>query len=165
MSFTHTIIHPTDFSESSARAFELACALARDQGARLVVLHVLPPATFHGEVVARRQPEFEDDMWQKLRQVQDPDGQFMTEHRLLSGDPVGEIVRAAEQSGANLIVMGTHGRTGIGRVLMGSVAEHVLRTALCPVMTVRPDLAKTDERGSDSAAQERVPARNQSEQE
>lgn len=138
MSFTHTIIHPSDFSESSACAFELACALARDQGARLVVVHVVAPATCHGETVARRQPGFEADLWQQLRQVQAPDGDVMIEHRLLYGEPDKEIIRAAETSGANLIVMGTHGRTGIGRVLLGSVAEKVLRSSSCPVLTVKP---------------------------
>jgi universal stress protein A len=137
MSFTHTIVHPTDFSEASAPAMEMACALARDQGARLVVVHVLPPPGYHGEVVERRQPDFYDELWQKLREVRPPRDDVRTEHRLLSGDQAEEIVRIAEELKSNLIVMGTHGRTGLRRLLVGSVAEEVMRTAACPVLTVR----------------------------
>jgi len=59
------------------------------------------------------------------------------EHRLGEGDPATVILEVAEETGAGLIVMGTHGRTGLGRLVMGSVAEQVLRTAPCPVLTVR----------------------------
>lgn len=141
MSFTHTIIHPTDLSEASSHAFELACALARDQGARLLVVYVVPPPTCHAETLVQREPDFEQDLLALVRTLKDPQGRIMIDHQLLYGDPVEEIVRLASESGANLIVMGTHGRTGLRRVLLGSVAEKVLRTASCPVMTVRPDLA------------------------
>jgi nucleotide-binding universal stress UspA family protein len=56
---------------------------------------------------------------------------------LAEGDPAAEIIRAAQETGAELIVMGTHGRTGLQRLLMGSVAEQVLRKASCPVLTVK----------------------------
>lgn len=137
MSFTHTVIHPTDFSEPSSRAFELACAVAREQGARLIVLYVLPPAVCHGEEVARRQEDFAPELWEQLREIRDPADSIHVEHWLRSGDPVTEIVRAAEESGCNLIVAGTHGRSGVGRALIGSVAEKLLRAAPCPVITLR----------------------------
>jgi nucleotide-binding universal stress UspA family protein len=137
MSFTHTIVHPTDFSPPSAKAFELACALAHEQGARLIVLYVLPPPTSHGEVVARRQEDFSPDLWNELRSIRDPADAVHVEHWLRSGDVVEEIVDAAKESGCKLIVVGTHGRGGVGRVLMGSVAEKLLRSAPCPVVTLK----------------------------
>lgn len=70
----------------------------------------------------------------------------MIEHKVLHGDPVQEIVGLAGDSGANLIVMGTHGRTGLRHVLLGSVAEKVLRTTNCPVLTVRAGLPGKDDR-------------------
>src|ERR1051326_7958834 len=98
MSFTHTIIHPTDFSPPAARAFPLACALAREQGARLIVLYVLPPPLFHGEVVARRQEDFTPELWAALRSIHDPKDSIHIEHWLRSGDVVAEIVDAVKES-------------------------------------------------------------------
>jgi nucleotide-binding universal stress UspA family protein len=66
-----------------------------------------------------------------------PEQNVCVEHRLGQGDPATVIVNIAQDAGAGLIVMGTHGRTGLGRVLMGSVAEQVLRKAPCPVLTVK----------------------------
>lgn len=137
MSFTHTIIHPTDFSPSSARAFDLACALAREQGARLIVLYVLPPPICQGEVVARRQQDFSPELWSELRSIRDPGDTIHVEHWLRTGDVIEEIVRAAKEAGCRLIVAGTHGRSGVGRALMGSVAEKLLRAAPCPVVTIK----------------------------
>ena len=62
---------------------------------------------------------------------------FVYEHRLVTGDPASSIVNLAEMEGADLIVMGTHGRTGFSRLLMGSVAELVVRRAKCPVLTFK----------------------------
>jgi nucleotide-binding universal stress UspA family protein len=59
------------------------------------------------------------------------------EHRLLSGDPAREIVRLADEEGVDMIILGTHGRTGLKRLLMGSVAEAVVRRAMCPVLTIK----------------------------
>ncbi len=133
----HTILHPTDFSERSRFALRLAGALARDYGARLILLHVaVPPVVVYGEGAILPTPEEErDQLLAELEQLQVPG--VHVEHRLEEGDPVAEIVRVAEESRADLIVMGTHGRTGFGRLLMGSVAERTLRKAPCPVLTVR----------------------------
>jgi nucleotide-binding universal stress UspA family protein len=134
-----TILHPTDFSEYSAFAFQLACSLARDHGAKVVVLHVYPPPIAHGEVVARRQPNgFHEELWRLLRRVQAPVPEVSVSHRLEEGDPAAEVLRVAQESGCDLIVMGTHGRTGLRRVVLGSVAERVVRAAGCPVLTIRP---------------------------
>lgn len=73
-----------------------------------------------------------------LEQVKPTDPTVPYVHRLVMGNPADEIVRLAEEENADLIVMATHGRTGIGRVLMGSVAEAVVRRAKCPVFTLKP---------------------------
>jgi len=134
-----TVLHPTDFSDYSGYAFKFACSLARDYGARLVVLHVLTrPVFIYGEGVIPPEPAgFEDQLRQRLHQVQPEDPNLQLEHRLVEGEAAAEILRLAEEAKCDLIVMGTHGRTGLGRLLMGSVAEQVARKSPCPVLTVK----------------------------
>jgi universal stress protein A len=135
-----TILHPTDFSGESRPAFEAACALARAEQGRLVVLHVERPplGSLGGATFVPPLPgEYDrDSLWAQLQAIQPPPG-IAVEHRLEYGDPESVIPQIAQEIGADLIVMGTHGRTGLRRLLMGSVAEHVLRKAPCPVLTVR----------------------------
>lgn len=136
----HTILYPTDFSPRSAHAFEVACALARDYEAKLVVAHVkAPPEVVYGEVgILPPEPvEIRKGLQADLARVRPPDANIPVEHRLLEGSAAEEIVKLAKEVGADLIVMGTHGRTGLSRLLLGSVAEVVLRRAPCPVLTVR----------------------------
>lgn len=137
-----TILHPTDFSERSALAFRLACSLARDYGARLVVLHVVEHPTPLGvEGVMLPPPEMDlASLRQRLQELRPP-AVVSVEHRLVEGNPVDEVLGVAIQLGCDLIVMGTHGRTGLGRALMGSVAEQVVRKARCPVLTVKAPVA------------------------
>jgi nucleotide-binding universal stress UspA family protein len=133
-----SILHPTDFSECSEAAFHLACSLARDHRARLIVLHVIPPPESHSEVVARQQPNgYREQMCDRLYRLQAPGSGVDIDHRLTDGEPFAEILRVAEDDSSDLIVMGTHGRTGLPRLLMGSVAEQVVRRASCPVLTVK----------------------------
>src|SRR5262249_4647429 len=139
----HTILHPTDFSEHSRYAFRLACALARDYGARLVVLHVVPAGTT--ELIAllqvgtqKRTGTIRETFWDELLRVQATDPAVHVEHRLEDGEPAAEILRLAEEIRADLIVRGPQGRPGLSRLRMGSVAEQVVRKAPCPVLTVRP---------------------------
>src|SRR5262249_47665049 len=135
-----TILHPTDFSDGSRLAFELACTLAREQGARLIVLHVKQPpgpmVSYGAAVAWLRQEETDEKLWALLRQ-NEAAADVALEHRLLEGDPARVIVHLAAQSDCDLVVMGTHGRTGLSRLLLGSVAEEVVRRADCPVVTVR----------------------------
>jgi nucleotide-binding universal stress UspA family protein len=135
-----TILHPTDFSPRSAAAFRLACSLARELGARMVVVHVQPPAqSVFGELgpfPADREAVARCMREQLSQVVPEADGPPV-EHRLLEGDPTRGILDTAREAGCDLIVMGTHGRTGLGHLLMGSVAEAVLRKAPCPVLTVK----------------------------
>jgi len=137
-----TIVHPTDFSERSAFAFSLACTLARDYGARLVLVHVKPTAVFSGERAAI--PTQAADVWKTLQEQlsnwRSPDPKVNVEHHLKEGDPATEIIRLAQETKCDLIVMGTHGRTGLSRLLLGSVAEQVLRKAPCSVLTVKTPL-------------------------
>jgi nucleotide-binding universal stress UspA family protein len=137
-----TILHPTDFSEQSAAAFGLACALARDYNARLILLHVAaPPLVAYGEgVFPLGIEDVRDEAIQKLARLE-PGAGFRTERRVEEGDAVGGILHVAAETHADLIVLGTHGRTGLARLLMGSVAEQVVRKAPCPVMTVKTPFA------------------------
>lgn len=134
-----TILHPTDFSEPSEFAFRLACALARDYDARLVLLYVTPPPMViyaGGPVPPDPGPNLEEAQ-QKLRELEGQAGHVRVESLAMEGDPVDMIVRAAAETHSDLIVMGTHGRTALARLLLGSVAEAVLRKAPCPVLTVK----------------------------
>jgi nucleotide-binding universal stress UspA family protein len=134
----HTILFPTDFSENAQQAFPLACALARDCGARIIVLYVMPSPLGEEQVQARHHPEeYFGVPRNALHKIQAPDANVRVEHRLEIGDAAKVIVEVARETQAGLIVMGTHGRTGLGRLVMGSLAEHVLRKATCPVLTVK----------------------------
>ena len=137
----HTILHPTDFSKPADDAFRLAASLARDYGAQLIVFHVAPPTTVYGQVAVKIEAEdFHARMWEEFRQLETLDPRIRAvdlRSELEEGEPVPAILRKAEGTKCDLIVMGTHGRTGVGRLMMGSVAEQVLRRAPCPVLTVR----------------------------
>ena len=139
MTHIRTILHPTDFSKQSEFAFQLACSLARDYGADLYVLHVMPlpvVAYIEGPLPIASEA-LQEELRQKLDRLHAENGKFRVLHRLVEGEPVNEIMHMAAETGCDLIVMGTHGRTGVGRILMGSVAEGVSRKAPCPVLTVK----------------------------
>ena len=134
-----TILHPTDFSEHSELAFRLACALARDYNARLILLHVIPSpmvAYAEGPVPPDPWPSIEEAK-AKLHELETHAGHVRVESQVMEDHPVDMILRAAEETHSDMIVMGTHGRTALARLLLGSVAESVLRKAPCPVLTVR----------------------------
>jgi nucleotide-binding universal stress UspA family protein len=134
----HTVLHPTDFSDRSANALPLACALAHDYGARLVVLHVAQPTPLvYGEGFVVPDPdEVVRVERERLQDLLVPVSGIPVERRFVEGDPANRILDVARKIRADLIVLGTHGRTGLKRLLMGSVAEQVVRKALCPVLTV-----------------------------
>ncbi len=142
-----TILHPTDFSENSRPAFETACALARDYDATLLVLHVMMPSVSFVQEGPLPDPLRAAESQESVARLPWPQAshrQIRVEHRLAEGDAAEEIVRLTEALGCDLVVMGTHGKTGLGRLLTGSVAEEVLRKAVCPVLVVRTPLrAKT----------------------
>ena len=137
------ILHPTDFSSNSAHAFQIALDLAQQYGARIMILHVVetlgPENVTHGEAVSQIEPEaYRHRLRQDLERVVPPPSTSISHaHLLVEGNPASEIVQAARDNSCGLIVMGTHGRTGLRRLLMGSIAEQVMRHAECPVLTIK----------------------------
>ncbi len=134
-----TIVFPTDFSTASDAALVHAEALARQQAARLLIVHVEePPLAYGGGELYYGLPEPNSERILKmLEDVRPSDPSVPFAHRLTMGDPAGEIVRIAADENAEMIVLGTHGRTGMTRLLMGSVAESIVRRAPCPVLVYR----------------------------
>src|SRR5262245_19007047 len=138
-----SILHPTDFSDRAAYAFQLASALARDHGSRLLICHVnQPPPPVVGEfgTAPPEPPDALEDLKEQLHAVRPADDTIPCEYYLLEGEPAEAIVDLARRTSCDLIALGTHGRRGLARLLMGSVAEQVVRTAPCPVLTVRTPL-------------------------
>jgi len=135
-----TILHPTDFSERSEDAFKAACSLARDHGARLVVVYVrVPVVVGYGELgpIVPDPVQTPADVKAKMAALHVLDPSLEVSYCVADGSPASEIVRLARELPADWVVMGTHGRTGLGRLLMGSVAEAVVRRAPCPVLTLK----------------------------
>jgi nucleotide-binding universal stress UspA family protein len=142
-----TVLFATDFSEGSQFVFRLASSIAGDYSARLVVATVAEPPPFvtYGEMEKAFQDPvgYKQEIQENLHRFRALDPKVKVEYRLEQGDPVNTILRLAQEYPVDLIVMGTHGRKGLGRLLMGSVAEAALRKAPCLVLTVRtPSVAK-----------------------
>jgi len=136
------ILCPTEFADLSQRALEYAADLAHDYGARLIILHAVETLgaenVTYGEAVSRPQPDsYRQRLWNDLHQVRVPDPDVAVEYVLSEGDPVEAILRTAAEQDCDLIVMGSHGRHGLRRLLEGSVAERVVRDAPCPVLVVK----------------------------
>ncbi|KRT75075.1 MAG: hypothetical protein XU13_C0005G0028 [Candidatus Rokubacteria bacterium CSP1-6] len=140
------ILHPTDFSRASGAAFLKAVALAKESRAELLLVHVLLPTTpFIGdgyispktyeelEASARRGAQRE--LAKVVAKAQKAKARVKAV--LLEGVPYDRIARVARSKRADLIVMGTHGRSGLSKFFLGSVAERVIALAPCPVLTVR----------------------------
>jgi len=134
------ILYPTDFSTTGQTALEMATSLARDRGATLVIMHVEEPPMAYGggELYYGIDEPNREELKRMLSEVLPSDPSVPCEHRLMIGSPARAIIELAEREEVELIVMATHGRTGLLRVLMGSVAEEVVRKAKCPVLTVKP---------------------------
>lgn len=141
------ILLPTDFSEYSEPARDFACSFVEKFGAELHLLHVLqdlvamapePGMAFPppGDYVKELQASAEQALSKRPGDALSGDYTVIREVR--HGSPFLEIVRYAKEHDIDLIVMGTHGRSGLAHVLLGSVAEKVVRKAPCPVLTVRP---------------------------
>ena len=151
---TKTIVFPTDFSTAIDAALPHAEALAKSSGARLLILHVEePPLAYGGGELYYGLPEPSSERILKmLEDVRPKDPAVPFTHRLTMGDPAGEIVRIAGDEGAEMIVLGTHGRTGMTRLLMGSVAEVIVRRAPCPVLVYREMAERLASRGETVSA-------------
>jgi len=157
------ILVPIDFSEHSQHALRWGADLAAHYGAEILLLHVLPKAveevftdapawedipTYYPEGTTRsptphyKDPIIIDLVDQAQTQLDDLARADLQETvpgraKVAVGKPPDEILRVAREEGMDLIVMGTHGRTGLRHVLLGSVAEAVVRAAPCPVLTIR----------------------------
>ena|SRR5438132_1031979 len=139
MFYPRVILHPTDFSECSNAALHIAADLARQNEATLLVLHVAETLgaenVTYGEAASHLEPEsyrqrLEEDL---RRSVPAPAG-VSTKYLLAAGEPAQEISRVAREQSCDLIAMGTHGHRGLSRLFMGSITEHVIRLASCPVL-------------------------------
>jgi len=145
MPFMQTILCAVDFSEGSPEVAEYAASLATATGATVVCLYVAPSlAEYVGFSVPQASLDHVvDDV---VASAEDSMAAFTGEHFkglsvrgvVRAGYPAEEILRAAVENHADVIVMGTHGRTGFDRMLFGSVAEKVVTAAECPVLTIKP---------------------------
>jgi nucleotide-binding universal stress UspA family protein len=142
MTLPRHIVVATDFSDTAARALDFAVELAAKLDARVHLLHVLGitelgvpelgvalTSTMMQSIVASGEKQLDREVAAR------PGAKIET--LLRSGDVRAEILHTAAQVGAELVVLGTHGRRGVGRAVLGSVAEHVLRHARCPVLIIR----------------------------
>jgi nucleotide-binding universal stress UspA family protein len=140
------IVHASDFSPASRRAFEQAVDLAKANRAELVLVHVMETvvpwaedAYVSAQAVERLLGSARTQATKQLdalaRKAKAPGVRVTTQ--LVDGSPREAIPLVARRKRADLVVVGTHGRTGLGRLLLGSVAERIVATSPCPVLTVR----------------------------
>lgn len=139
------ILTAIDFSENSDYAFDYALTLAKQFNAELTIMHVInEPVDLRGFYVPhisfeQLEKEIEEGaikMMEKFCQSRLSDfSPYNT--AIVSGIPYEEVIRKAEEIGASLIVLGTHGRTGLDHLIFGSTAERIVRSASCPVLTIR----------------------------
>lgn len=147
----NTILFPTDFSECAQYALGFATSLARQFNARIVCLHVIEPIMPTVGYTGLAEPlpmadisgQLEESASQELPKIDKSDEcrGLSVEDVIAHGDAAAEIVRTASEMKVDLIVIASHGRTGIGRILFGSTAESVVRHAVCPVLVVKPQHA------------------------
>ena len=139
----------TDFSENADLAFDLAFDLAKKYGARLFLIHVVPPLVFPSPIMEEfiseqaNYPFMEQVIQRSEEQMESRYVQRMGDYsnfqvRVLSGHPASEILNFVDQEQVDLVVMGTHGFTGLAHFFLGSTAEKVVRRAGCSVLTVHP---------------------------
>jgi len=141
------IIFCTDFSENSHHAFTYALNLAKTYKSKLVLLHVTPEPAHPEQLSIYLSPERLEEL--KISQKRELNQQLRTHYLdkmerfkdyqvvIKTGEPFFEIIRLSRKEKADLIVMGTHGRTGLDHIIFGSTAEKVVRKSTCPVLTVR----------------------------
>jgi universal stress protein A len=139
------ILFPTDFSEGALQALPYAVDMARTHGAKLYIMHVLYdiasasglhiPHTsvdmMYKEMEASAIRELEQFGWDKREDLKD------VEYKVIRGVPYEEILKFIKEKNIDLLVIGTHGRTGIDRVIFGSTAQRVVRHSPCPVLTIK----------------------------
>ncbi len=140
------ILFATDFSENSKWALTYALSFSRQYAARLFVIHVIQPPSYplgmYAEISFDAMDKFSRSMAEAAGKemqtlcAKELEGFADYETLVITGTPFLEIIKAAREKNVDLIIMGTHGRTGLDHVLFGSTAEKVVRKAPCPVLTV-----------------------------
>lgn len=148
------IIYATDFSERCQPALHYATAFAAAENARLLIVHVddETPGLVIGDVGYGYLPHVDriaEEQLEQLEKIKPSTPNVSFERHFLRGDAAEEIIKFAKEQDAHLIVIGTHGASGLSRLLMGGVAEEIVRSAPCPVLTVRiPDPPSTEAEAS-----------------
>lgn len=141
------ILYPTDFSDSSLEALKYAISFAREFKAKLVLMHVVNEKVFSEglnlpRVVSiealEREMTAEAERQMKVIIPVEERGRLDAETVIVRGNPFLEIIRYAHERDVDLIIIGTHGRSGVEHVIFGSTAEKVVRKAPCPVLSVKP---------------------------
>jgi len=148
------VLLPTDFSSCANYALPYAASIARATGARIICVHVVEPIVpavgYSGLAepmpIADISEQLEDSAERELPQLADCEefNGLDVEEVIAHGDAAAEIVRVAGERGVDLIVISSHGRTGLGRIIFGSTAEAVVRHASCPVLVVKPPPQKEE---------------------
>ena len=140
------VLFPTDFSEHSEHALSYALSFAKEYGAKLYVLHVIEDVQYLANAYmfdVPVMPSFADIEQSRLKEMQEfierviTDPAIEIEKAIKRGRPFIEIIRTAREEDVDLIVIATHGRSGLEHVFFGSVAEKVVRKAPCPVLSIR----------------------------
>lgn len=144
------ILVPTDYSECSLAALKHAACLARESNGSLLIVHVDPPSSPYVPEVNRDPDPLRQDVELLLQAMANEKPALCYEERRLEGAPVQMILSVVNEEQPDLIVMGTTGRTGLKRLLLGSVAEEVIRRAPCPVLTLRSRSHDRNDRASDT---------------
>ena len=149
------ILFAADFSECCSAALEVASRLASETGARLYIVHVDGLLEISVPAIPPAEGGYYDAPWgherrevrERLENILPTVANISYEHRYLTGLPVAELLKCAESNHVDLIIMGSHGRSGLSRLIMGSVAEGVMRGATCPVVIVKPPAAALKDEG------------------
>lgn len=152
MKLTQNILVPTDFSPSSKLAIDAALILAKQNDAKVTLVHVLDPTPLAfgapglGTMTEPEiEPEVEARVHAELKRMRDEhlgEVKSVKTALVISKNAADGIVHYAKKEGADMIVMATHGRSGLAHFLIGSVAENVVRHAECPVLTLRSKLSE-----------------------
>jgi nucleotide-binding universal stress UspA family protein len=142
MALLKKLLAPTDFSELSARGVRYACQLAKDVGAELIIFNVVlldETNTIDKQEMERHRGRLDRFVTDEIADLSG----IPKIHKLVdAGEPYGAILNCADNEHVDLIVMSSHGRSGLSRMLIGSVTDKILRGASCPVLVVPPEKGK-----------------------